>query len=266
MDKLRELQLKIMDEIHRICAKNRVEYFLDSGSLLGAIRHNGYIPWDDDVDVGMTLDNYDKFLKAAETDLGEEFFVDNYITNEDCPYVFTKIRLKGTKYVECIAQNPKLKNEIFVDIFPYYYVADNELLRRIEAIQMTWLSHVIMAKSGVKVWTGQGKLKQLKFLPVVLISGMTRKSKLYNKVERLLRKHKDTGRMCIQGGGSFYLYWYMPVRIFQQFELHPFEDRSYFILSEYDEYLSRAYGDYMKLPDEKDRITHSVIKVDYGKY
>ena len=75
LDMIQKLELKILKEIIRICKKENIEYFLIGGSALGAIRHGGFIPWDDDIDVGMTRENYDNFLRVAEQYLGEEFFL-----------------------------------------------------------------------------------------------------------------------------------------------------------------------------------------------
>ena len=83
----------IAEDIKRICEKYHIKYFLDAGSMLGAVRHKGFIPWDDDIDIGMPKEDYNKFLEVAPAELGEKYFVDNYNTNRDNPLVFTKIRL-----------------------------------------------------------------------------------------------------------------------------------------------------------------------------
>ena len=130
---LRKAQLYILNKIKRICVSHHIDYFLDGGFMLGAVRHQGFIPWDDDIDVGMTIENYRKFLAIAEKDLGTDFFIDNYEHNEEYALVFSKIRLKGTTYVELKGNADALHNEIFVDVFPYYYVSNNIVVRNLEA-------------------------------------------------------------------------------------------------------------------------------------
>ena len=148
--KLRQAQLMIAKEIKRICEKYDINYFLDSGSMLGAVRHNGFIPWDDDMDIGMCCDDYAKFIAVAPTELDDRFFLDNYETNKNNPLVFSKVRLKGTKYIEEIGNKDLVHNEIFVDVFPYYYISDNMIERKLEGIQMAFLAQAIMSKSGYK--------------------------------------------------------------------------------------------------------------------
>ena len=90
--KLRRAQLMIAKEIKRICDLNNINYFLDSGSMLGAVRHSGFIPWDDDMDIGMCCDDYEKFISIAPKELDNRFFLDNYETNKSNPLVFSKVR------------------------------------------------------------------------------------------------------------------------------------------------------------------------------
>ena len=85
LDMIQKLELKILKEIIRICKKENIEYFLIGGSALGAIRHGGFIPWDDDIDVGMTRENYDNFLRVSEQYLGEEFYLQSPSSDRRSP-------------------------------------------------------------------------------------------------------------------------------------------------------------------------------------
>ena len=95
LKKIQQIELDILLEVDRICKKHEIEYFLDFGTLLGAVRHSGFIPWDDDIDIGMTRDNYEKFLKIASSELKKDYFLQNVYTERETPFLYSKIRKNG---------------------------------------------------------------------------------------------------------------------------------------------------------------------------
>lgn len=262
-EKLKKAQLMIACEIKRICEENHISYFLDAGSMLGAIRHKGFIPWDDDMDIGMLKEDYERFIEIAPDKLSEKFFLDNYNTNPGNPYVFSKVRLKNTVYIEEIGNKELEHNEIFVDVFPYYYISDNVIIRKIEGILMAVFSQAILSKSGYKVWKGKGMLKRVKFIPIDILGRIMTQSQLHSIIHRLYERHNDTGNMCVQSG-SCYGYWYFPKEILQNLTNCEFENYIFKIPCDYDIFLKRAYGDYMKLPPKEQQRTHDIIELDFG--
>ena len=98
--KLHKSELKILDEIDRICKKNNIKYFFMGGSLLGAVRHQGFIPWDDDIDLAMPRKDYDLFVSIAPSQLSKDFLLDDISTNPNYCLVFSKVRLKNSVFEE----------------------------------------------------------------------------------------------------------------------------------------------------------------------
>ena len=90
---------EILREFHRICKKHNIKYTLEGGTLLGAVKYGGFVPWDDDLDVVMLRDEYEKFLEVCKTELSDKFFIQNYNTEKEFPLNFTKLRYNDTRYV-----------------------------------------------------------------------------------------------------------------------------------------------------------------------
>ena len=122
MDKHRIVQiieLEIMKEIDRICKKHNIEYFAIGGTLLGSIRHKGFIPWDDDIDLGMSSENYDKFLSVVNNELDDKYLFHTW--NDETQYALpiSKVMMRGTHVVETFSKHVLANNGIWVDIFCY---------------------------------------------------------------------------------------------------------------------------------------------------
>ena len=111
--------LRIAKEIDRICRKNNIGYFICSGTLLGALRNGGYVPWDDDIDIGMLRADYDKFIECAMADLGSDFFLQVPSTDPQTPYLYGKLRLNNTEYVTSYTELRDSHKGISIDIFPF---------------------------------------------------------------------------------------------------------------------------------------------------
>ena len=267
--KLQKLQLKIAIEIKRICEKNDITYFLDCGSMLGAVRHKGFIPWDDDMDIGFLREDYDKFINVARKELGKGFYLLTWDDNEAYPQPYAKICLKDTIYREKIAGDCNSEeNGIFVDLFPYDNISDNRIMRFCNGIIRKLVSHMLMIQSGYHVWEGKGFLKKIKFLPLIICSLIFSRKVLKRLFMYMAYMYKGvhTQEVGIEDGGIS-LYWRYKRENLEKFIEEKFEEEDFIIPQNYDVLLKTAYGNYMSLPPEEKRWKgHEIEKIDFGPY
>ena len=133
---LQNIELEILDEFIRVCEKNQLTYFLIGGSCIGAVRHHGFIPWDDDIDVGMPREDYEKLVEIAADELNPEYFFQNYHSEKNCGLIFGKIRKNNTILSENYSYHIHMHQGVWIDIFPYDQIGDKPELSK-------WDSRVI---------------------------------------------------------------------------------------------------------------------------
>ena len=121
----------ILREIVRICELLKIDYFIQGGTAIGAFYNNGIIPWDDDIDIGMTRENYSRFIKEAPSVINQNYFVQCFETEPDTPFYFVKVRKNHTLFLEEPYKNLNIHHGIFVDIFPYDNVPDSAIKEKI---------------------------------------------------------------------------------------------------------------------------------------
>lgn len=139
----------ILAQIINVCEKHKIPYFVIGGTVIGAMYDHAILPWDDDLDIGMTRENYDRFLKVAQDELGAEYFLSIFETDSHTPFFYAKVKKNNTLYVEEKFQRIDMHHGIFVDIFPFDNVSDNKMLRKIQYKIVNFLKTCFM---GAEVW------------------------------------------------------------------------------------------------------------------
>lgn len=267
-DTLRQVQLtqlEIAKEIKRVCDSNNIRYWLDSGTLLGAVRHKGFIPWDDDLDIGMWREDYERFMSLAPQKLSSQFYLQNWETDKNYGLPFAKVRKKGTIYIENKAKNSHANNGIYVDIFPYDNFGD-DYEKQGKPIKIIKL--LLQNKAKVQVWHENSSInykKLFQHLPFALAAPFFDRNKLIKKYEELATKYNnETCDYYFPQGISNYGKWLIPVPAMKELIDLKFEDTTFKAPSGFDAYLKNAYGDYMKLPPEDKRENrHQIIQVKF---
>lgn len=268
LPKLHSCQLIIAREIKRICEKHNIKYFIIAGTLLGAVRHGGFIPWDDDMDIGMLREDYEKFLKVAKTDLGADFFLQTPETDKNYGLPFAKILLNGTVLVEATAGS-NAKKGIFIDIFPFDVAPQNEADRENHNKQTYFYKRLLLAKLNYNVCAKNDYVKRAVYFALKILSAFYSHDKLVAKLEGEITRYNNQQSEDIVNIGGAYGYKKETIKadwVRDTVEI-PFEDMTISAPVDYIKYLETFYGDYMTPPPEDKRYNrHSVTELDFGKY
>ena len=256
---LRELQLlelEIAKEIKRICEKNNIRYFIFYGTLLGAVRHGGFIPWDDDMDIGMPYKDYQKFMKIAELELSPRFRLQHWNDGSHYAHPYMKVKMVGTTVMEIVNQNVDTDKGIWVDIFPFYPMLKSEAESSSYRFMLKILEKICLIKNGydLNIITNSRMHKMfnlsLKFFPLPYPIA---KCILIRQIEK---KCTDKAECWVSHTASDVI----PVDCLEHLVPLAFENSSFLAPSKYHELLTNLYGDYMSLPSlEEQNKGHSIL-------
>lgn len=261
LEKLWAVQIEILEEIVRICKKYNLSYFLNYGTLIGAIRHRGFIPWDDDLDIGMPRDDYETFLRVAKEELNEKFFLQDSDTETQHWLPFAKVRKNHTIFEEASLAHvdDSVHKGIFVDIFPLDYVKKHGgFLVHVQFILSKAINETMYYKAGV--YSSKESLKYRSLDMILSKFSFKKLCRLQKKIATLQGKEK-MGYLADFGASRNYLKAICPVDYFLPVHETEFEGKRFCVPKEYDLYLKMVYGDYMKMPKEEDRVNHRTMKI-----
>lgn len=261
---LQNLELMILKDFIKFCDENNLKYYLYGGSLLGAVRHEGFIPWDDDIDVIMFRDDFEKFKKLFLSKANDKY---ELLTNEvydDYFLLFSKLMLKNTLFEEWWVNQVNFNVGINIDIFVLDYVSDNKFKCFFQTKVSRFLDRVL-TMSSVKL-EGYSFLIQniCNFIHFILKTLRIKPKHVIKACLKLLTRYEGTKRVCdICALHHPQIY---NVDDFSEGIKIKFENMEVNIPVNYHSILKQIYGDYMQLPPEEDRYNHITNAFDFGPY
>lgn len=253
--KISEVQLELMDEVHRICIKNNIRYYMAYGTLLGAVRHKGFIPWDLDIDVVMPRADYARFKEICKAQLKGPYGYLDMESHRNYMRPHALITHKGTRLTYKYDHlNPKpMQLGVYIDIFPLDHAPDDAAERqrhrkKIRSIRKFKDRRLMYCHSFIR-WRRMVHYAAAALLSFVPVSAINR----YEQKQMQKYNGQSTKEVCSMAGGYAYEKECMPRQIFGEPVLLEFEGRSFYAPEKYEEYLTRLYGDYMQLPPPEKR-------------
>lgn len=259
---LHAVQLEMLVEFDRVCAILGLKYQLAAGTLLGAVRHRGFIPWDDDADVMMLRRDYDRFLREAPAHLGRDYFLQHRRSDPHHEFLYAKLRRNGSCFRETVRETSNCHQGIFLDLFPFDAIDDGSLGGR-------WHLAAIFAQRRLAAFAhhhrrgrlsrerpGWQRLVARLAYPLVRRVPERWMKNIEEQLMRLRRGSRARYVVCLAalpGDGRSLGSRIRPVSELTETILLPFADRQFAVPRDFHVTLTRLYGDYMKFPPEEQR-------------
>ncbi|RKM60416.1 LicD family protein [Butyrivibrio sp. CB08] len=256
LKKLQSHELEMLVEVDRICKKNSINYTIIGGTLLGAVRHGGFIPWDDDADVAMLRPEYDRFCQACQRDLDKDrFYFQNMDITPGYRWGYAKIRRKGTVFLRENQEFMPYEQGVFLDIFPQDAVPDNKILREIHSFRCFVVRKILWSEigkgsdksAGMRLW-----YTILSKIPMKIVRKLYKGLIIDDNTSNLVRtltfpapKNKYGYRRC----------WIRDTADIQ------FEGKTFSGVRDYDGWLKWEFGDYMAIPPKEKQKVHPVTEL-----
>ena len=266
-------ELDILKEFKRICEEHNLRYFAIGGTCLGAVRHQGFIPWDDDIDVAMPYEDYVRFIEIAKSGLRKPYELFDPVDHEVCGFTFLKMHNSNTAFIEKVREAyTDSYFGVFIDIMPIYGLpSEGHQRNKVYKKSSTYIRKNRISRYS---FNKTASLKQ-KLVWITCFPG-----RVSGDCSYYLKKLRTLGDKCDFEAAKDVLFAWRPIYydknitykrefdkdVFRDYCNLRFEDTEIRVPIDYDKYLTRDFGDYMKLPPEEKRVTlHPAAVIDLHK-
>ena len=261
--KIQKVELEMLKEVDRICRKYKIIYELDGGTLLGAVRYGGFIPWDDDIDIRMLRKDYDKFCDVCQKEFGEKYFWQTYYTDPEYRWEYGRVLKNNTKFVRNDHEMIKSRNGIFLDVFPCDSMPEKgitKLIFNLRSFIARKIGYSVVGARYEKNILKRGIYKMLALIPMRLVA------REYDKLAQMYAEEntkyvRTIGWHWKQESKGYLRSW------LTDYEEIKFEDMVAFAPKDTDGFLKYMYGDdYMTPPPiEKQVAHHDALLLDLNR-
>lgn len=256
--KLQLAELEMLKDVAKFCDENNIEYFLAEGTLLGALRHSGFIPWDDDIDIGMDYRNFKKFLRLSKKGLPEKYFVQHFSTDPKVAFPWIKVRINGTTSMEPYLRGYDIHYGICMDIFLFNGISKKKFRKALQQKLSLKQRNLLM-----KYYYIEGDVPNLNGRRVRMLPEFLRRL-LIRIYDRIINLDSSKTEYCYDTyyveGEKSYTY---KTAWFNTKDTVSFEKCMFFSPGEAEAYLTTRYGDWETPPPENEREAHGDIIVDF---
>lgn len=265
IEKAKKLEVEMLKYIREICVKDNINYYIIAGTLLGAIRHKGFIPWDDDIDIGLFRNDYDRLINALVKDCNSKYFLQNYITDKNFPRCYSKLRYNNTKFIEKNVSKLDIHHGVFVDIFPLDYIpAEKIKSMKFKIFMSKKFLGLISISRGVDHSKSWLKSKIKKILSLIISERMS--NRMFKYVNNTFSKYKDSGHSSklLYVTNFFSIYGWrkelIPANNFGEGIFLEFEGEKFKAPYFYHKILTQIYSNYLEYPPIEKRNSGHVLE------
>lgn len=266
-EKLKKIELDLLILFKDVCEKENLHYFLTGGTLLGAVRHKGFIPWDDDIDVAMPRKDFDRFVEIAKNYLPGEIFLQTRDTDPEVPYNYAKLRDSKTTFIESSVKNLYINHGVFIDVFPMDFFPESKIHMQLTILMLSLIKIRIRPLYTIDEKSKHNRIVEtgLKMISMALSLVYPSYKSAIDAQDKMARSVKHSSLI-----GNYFGAWgireIVPANWFDDSVDIEFEGIKFKAPIGWDEYLTHIYGNYMELPPIEKRVGHHYTEIiDFNK-